>query len=74
MMTILLIFSTYLYALSYEESEQAGRIKFLDHNSMKSTKFYLSIFIRKPLEMSLLFICCGSLACSLVDTYLNEFT
>ena len=62
-MAILLILTTYLYAMSYGEPEHAERIKCLDHNFMKSTQFYLSVFTRKPLEMSLLFIYCASLAC-----------
>ena len=62
-MAILLIFTTYLYAMLYGEPEHAAHIKCLDDVYMKSKLFYLSVFIRKPLEMSLLFIYCASLAC-----------
>ena len=62
-MAILLIFTTYLYAMLYGEPEHAAHIKYLDDMFMKSNQFYLSVFTRKPLEMSLLFIYCGSLAC-----------
>ena len=62
-MAILLIFTTYLYAMLYGEPEHAARIKCLDDIQMKSNQFYLSVFTRKPLEMCLLFIYCASLAC-----------
>ena len=62
-MAILLVFTTYLYAMSYWEPEHAGRINCLDDDYVKSTQFYFSVFTRKPLEMSLLFIYCASLAC-----------
>ena len=62
-MAILLVFTTYLYAMSYGEPEHAERIKCLGHNHMKSTQFYLSAFTRKPLEKSLIFIYCALLAC-----------
>ena len=62
-MAILLIFTTYLYAMLYGETEHAARIKHLDDVHMKSNQSYLSIFSRKPLEMCLLFIYCASLAC-----------
>ena len=62
-MAILLIFTTYLYAMLYGEPEHAARIKYLDDIYMKSNQFYLSVFTRKPLEMCLLFIYCASLAC-----------
>ena len=62
-MAILLIFTTYLYAMLYGEPEHAALIKFLDDIYMKKNQFYLSFFTRKPLEMSLLFIYCASLAC-----------
>ena len=62
-MAILLIFTTYLYAMSYGESEHAARIKYLDDIYMKLNQFYPSVFSRKPLEMCLLFIYCASLAC-----------
>ena len=62
-MAILLIFTTYLYAMLYGEPEHAARIKYLDDICMKLIRFYLSIFTRKPLEMYLLFIYCASLAC-----------
>ena len=38
-------------------------IKSLDNIYMTSTKFYISTFTSNPLEMSLLFIYCASLAC-----------
>ena len=62
-MAIFLNFTTYLYAMLYGEPEHADRIGYVDDKSMKSTKFYLSFFTRKPLEMGLLFIYCASLAC-----------
>ena len=62
-MAILLIFTTYLYAMLYGEAEHAAHIKCLDDNHVKSNQFYLSAFSRKPLEMCLLFIYCASLAC-----------
>ena len=62
-MAVLLIFTTYLYAMLYGEPEHAARIKHLDDVYMKSNQFYLSVFSRKPLEMCLLFIYCASLAC-----------
>ena len=62
-MAILLIFTTYLYAMLYGEPEHAARIKYLDDFYMKSNLFYLYVFTRKPLEMCLLFIYCASLAC-----------
>ena len=61
-MAILLIFTTYLYAMSYVEPEHAARIKCLDDDHMKSNQLYISVFSRKPLEMCLLFIYCASLA------------
>ena len=61
-MAILLIFTTYLYAMSYGELEHAARIKCLDGIHMKTNQFYLSFFTRNPLEMSFLIIYCASLA------------
>ena len=62
-MANLLTFTTYIYAMSYGEPEHAERVSCLDHECMKSFKFYLQAYSRKPLEMSLLFIYCASLAC-----------
>ena len=62
-MAILLIFTTYLYAMLYGEPEHAAHAKCLDDIYMKSNQFYLSVFTRRPLEMCLLFIYCASLAC-----------
>ncbi len=61
-MAILQIFTTYLYAMTYGEPEPAKRIGCLDRNQIKSIQFYLSVFTRKSLEMSLFFIYCASLA------------
>ena len=63
MMAIMLIFRTYLYAMSYGDPEDAERIKCLDNNFMLTTKYYLTFFTRKPLEMGFLFFYCDSLAC-----------
>ena len=52
-MAILLIFTTYLYAMSYGEPEHAARMKYLDDIHMKSNQFYRSFFKGKTLEMSL---------------------
>ena len=62
-MAMLLIITTYLYAMLYGEPEHAAHIKFLDDKYMKTNQFYLSVFTHKPLEMCLLFIYCASLAC-----------
>ena len=62
-MAILLLFTTYLYAMSYGDPEHAELIKFLDDKCMKSVQFYLSVFILKPIHMGLLFIYSDSFAC-----------
>ena len=61
-MAILLIFTTYLYAMLYGEPEHAARVKRLDDIYIKPNQYYLSVFSRKPLEICLLFIYCASLA------------
>ena len=59
----MLIFTAYLFAMSHGEVEHDELTKCLDHKQMKFTQFYLCVFTRKPIEMSLFFIYCASLAC-----------
>ena len=62
-MAILLIFTTYLYAMLYGEPEHVARIKCLDDIYMKSNQIkFTSVFTRKPLEMGSLFVYCASLS------------
>ena len=60
-MAILLIFTTYLYAMLYGEPEHAARIKCLDGIFHEIKSILPLFFYTKPLEMSLLFIYCASL-------------
>ena len=70
-MAILLIFTTYLYAMLYGEPEHAARIKYLDDKINHFTSPFLHANHWKCVLF--LFIVIHYHA-SLVDRYLNELT